>query len=91
MPVSSLDAKQYWSNSAWLPEEIGVIISEDQFFCYQGEDLKKLVSSGHPIDVFELVGFVAEIREDNERNTHLVSLVNGELGRIYSNSNNTII
>ncbi|KAI5807921.1 PAB-dependent poly(A)-specific ribonuclease subunit PAN2 [Peziza echinospora] len=77
----SLDAKQYWANNAFLPEEIGVIMQEDQFFCYQGEDLKRLVQNKQRVEVYELVGFVAEIRADDERNTHLVSFVNVALSQ----------
>jgi len=75
----SLDAKQFWSNSTFLPEEIGIIMQEDQFFCYQGEDLKRLIKNQQRVEVYELVGFVAEIRADEERNTHLASFINGML------------
>lgn len=74
----SLDAKQFWSNNTFLPEEIGIIMQEDQFFCYQGEDLKRLLKNQQRVEVYELVGFVAEIRADEERNTHLVSFINGK-------------
>lgn len=74
----SLDAKQFWSNNTFLPEEIGIIMQDDQFFCYQGDDLKRLIKNQQRVEVYELVGFVAEIRADEERNTHLVSFINGK-------------
>ncbi|KAF8457687.1 putative PAB-dependent poly(A)-specific ribonuclease subunit [Terfezia claveryi] len=80
----SLDAKQFWSNSTFLPEEIGIIMQEDQFFCYQGEDLKRLIKNQQRVEVYELVGFVAEIRADEERNTHLVSFINVALSQLES-------
>ena len=73
----SLDAKQFWSNNAFLPEEIGIVMQEDQFFCYQGDELHRLIKDGQRVELYELVGFVAEIRVEEERNTHLAALVNG--------------
>lgn len=31
---------KFWVMLGWLLEEIGVIVSGGQFFCYEGEDLR---------------------------------------------------
>ena len=76
----SLDAKQFWSSNAFLPEEIGIIMQEDQFFCYQGDELHRLVKNEQRVELYELVGFVAEIRVEEERNAHLAAIINGQWG-----------
>jgi PAB-dependent poly(A)-specific ribonuclease subunit 2 len=76
--ISSPEAKAFWATPGWLPEEIGVIIDQGQFFCYQGEDLKLHVQRGiHKITVYSLVGLAAEIDSGQHQKSHLVSLVNG--------------
>ena len=52
-------------------------MQEDQFFCYQGDELHKLVKNDQKVELYELVGFVVEIRVEEERNTHLAALING--------------
>ena len=78
--IASLDAKQFWATPGWLPEEIGVIIDQGQFFCYQGEDLKLHLQRGiHNITVYSLIGLCADIDSGQHQKSHLVSLVNGML------------
>lgn len=76
--IQSQDAKQLWASPNWLPQEIGIIVDKGQFFCYQDQDLKYHVQRGvFPVQVYELVGVVAEITSGETQKPHLVSLVNG--------------
>lgn len=78
--INSPEAKQYWATPRWLPEEIGVILAQGQFFCYQGDDLKAHLQRGqHPVTVYSLIGFAAEIESGQHQKSHLVSIVNGKL------------
>ncbi len=78
--VNSPEAKQFWAIPGWLPEEIGIIIDQGQFFCYQGDDLKLHIQRGmHNITVYSLVGVATEIVSGLNQRAHLVSLVNGKL------------
>jgi PAB-dependent poly(A)-specific ribonuclease subunit 2 len=73
------DAKSFWATPGWLPEEIGVIVDQGQFFCYQGEDLKLHLQRGiHNITVYSLIGLAADIDSGQHQKSHLVSLVNGK-------------
>jgi PAB-dependent poly(A)-specific ribonuclease subunit 2 len=76
--ITSPEAKQFWSTPGWLPEEIGLIVDQGQFFCFQGDDLKLHLQRGfHRMMVYSLVGLVADIDSGQHQKTHLVSLVNG--------------
>ena len=75
--IHSADAKQLWSIPNWLPQEIGVIVDQGQFFCYEGQDLKLHLQRGaYTIVVYELVGLVADIHNGENNKSHLVSLIN---------------
>lgn len=77
--IGASDAKQFWATPGWLPEEIGVIVDQGQFFCYQGEDLKLHLQRGiHNITVYSLIGLAADIDSGQNQKSHLVSLVNGK-------------
>ena len=77
---NSPEAKQLWATPGWLPEEIGVIVDQGQFFCYQGEDLKLHIQRRiHHIIVYSLIGVAADIDSGQHQKSHLVSLVNGKL------------
>ena len=77
--ITTPDAKQLWSTPNWLPEEIGVIVDQGQFFCYQGDDLKLHLQRGvHNMVVYSLVGLAADIDSGQHQKSHLVSLVNGK-------------
>lgn len=72
------DHKQLWATPGWLPQEIGVIVVNGQFFCYEGQDLKLHLQRGvYDITVYELVGVVADINSGENQKSHLVSLING--------------
>jgi PAB-dependent poly(A)-specific ribonuclease subunit 2 len=76
--IQNADARQIWSTANWLPQEIGVIVSQGQFFCYEGRDLQFQIHRGvHKVQVYELVGMVADINSGENQKPHLVSLING--------------
>jgi PAB-dependent poly(A)-specific ribonuclease subunit 2 len=76
-PASS-EARQLWATPDWLPQEIGIIVEQGQFFCYEGQDLQlHLQRAVYPITVYELVGVVADVISGENQKPHLVSLVNG--------------
>lgn len=76
--VQTPDAKQLWATTGWLPQEIGVIVEQGQFFCYEGQDLKLHIQRGvYDIQVYQLVGLVAEVNSGENQKPHLVSLIDG--------------
>ena len=75
--IHGSDAKQLWSIPKWLPQEIGIIVDQGQFFCYEGQDLKLHLQRGvFNIVVYELVGLVADINSEESSKSHLVSMIN---------------
>ncbi|ESZ94294.1 hypothetical protein SBOR_5290 [Sclerotinia borealis F-4128] len=75
--ISTPESKHFWETPGCLPEEIGIIISQGQIFCYQGEDLRLHIQRGaHNITVYSLVGLAADIDIGQHEKPHLVSLIN---------------
>uniref|UniRef100_A0A8H7NFC2 PAN2-PAN3 deadenylation complex catalytic subunit PAN2 n=1 Tax=Bionectria ochroleuca TaxID=29856 RepID=A0A8H7NFC2_BIOOC len=75
--VTSQDHRMLWSTPGWLPEEIGIIVEQGQFFCYEGEDLKLHLQRGiHNITVYSLVGMAINIDSGQVQKPHLVAMVN---------------
>lgn len=75
--IQSHEAKLLWSIPNWLPQEIGIIIDQGQFFCFEGQDLKLHLQRGvHNIKVYELVGVVADINSGEHQKPHLVATIN---------------
>ncbi|KAI9715714.1 MAG: poly(A)-specific ribonuclease [Chrysothrix sp. TS-e1954] len=75
--VHSSEAKRLWAKADWLPEEIGIIVDQGQFFCYEGQDLQVHLKRGvFKIAVYELVGVVADINSGENQKSHLVSMIN---------------
>ncbi|KAF7542629.1 hypothetical protein G7Z17_g11415 [Cylindrodendrum hubeiense] len=71
------DHRSLWSTPGWLPEEIGIIVEQGQFFCYEGEDLKLHLQRGmHNITVYSLIGMAINIESAQTQKSHLVSMVN---------------
>ncbi|KAF4345953.1 pab-dependent poly(A)-specific ribonuclease subunit PAN2 [Fusarium beomiforme] len=69
--------RMLWSTPGWLPEEIGIIVEQGQFFCYEGEDLKLHIQRGiHNITVYSLTGMAINIESGQTQKSHLVSMVN---------------
>jgi PAB-dependent poly(A)-specific ribonuclease subunit 2 len=82
--IQSAEHRRLWAAPGWLPEEIGVIVDEGQFFCYEGEDLKLHLQRGiHNITVYSLIGMVINIESDESlkpTKPHLVAAINGKWG-----------
>lgn len=71
--------RKLWETPKWLPEEIGIIIKDGQFFCFEGEDLRTHLQRGaHNITVYSLIGMVVNIEHKPPSKPHLVSIINGE-------------
>lgn len=80
------ESKQLWATSNWLPQEIGIIVENGQFFCYEGQDLKLHIQRGvYNVQVYELIGVVADINSGENQKPHLVSLIDGKVVQIYLN------
>lgn len=66
-----------WATPGFLPREIGIIVHDDQFYCYEGQDLElHLQRRIYDITVYELVGVVADVAAGEGKQSHLVSLIN---------------
>ncbi|KAK5995204.1 PAN2-PAN3 deadenylation complex catalytic subunit PAN2 [Cladobotryum mycophilum] len=75
--ITSPDHRTLWSTPGWLPEEIGIIVEQGQFFCYEGEDLKLHLQRGiHSITVYSLIGMAINIESGQAQKPHLVAMVN---------------
>ncbi|KAG9251289.1 ubiquitin carboxyl-terminal hydrolase-domain-containing protein [Emericellopsis atlantica] len=75
--ITSQEHKMLWATPGWLPEEIGIIVEQGQFFCYEGEDLKLHLQRGiHNITVYSLVGAAVNIENGQAQKPHLVSVIN---------------
>ncbi|KAI6783498.1 ubiquitin carboxyl-terminal hydrolase family protein [Emericellopsis cladophorae] len=75
--ITSQEHKMLWATPGWLPEEIGIIVEQGQFFCYEGEDLKLHLQRGiHNITVYSLVGAAVNIENGQAQKPHLVSIIN---------------
>ena len=75
--VQNLESKRAWAKAGWLPEEIGIIVDQGHFFCFEGQDLKHHLQRGaYNVEVYELVGIVAEVHNNERHTSHLVSMVN---------------
>lgn len=72
-------AKDYWSTPEWLPHEIGLTLNNKLLHVWQGEDLKRVEKRSNDqadLKIYELIGFVAEVREEEERRKHMISFIN---------------
>jgi PAB-dependent poly(A)-specific ribonuclease subunit 2 len=75
--IQSHEAKLLWSIPNWLPQEIGIIVDQGQFYCFEGQDLKLHLQRGaFDIKVYELVGVVADINSGEHQKPHLVATIN---------------
>ncbi|KAF2262002.1 PAB-dependent poly(A)-specific ribonuclease subunit PAN2 [Lojkania enalia] len=75
--VQSHEAKLLWSIPNWLPQEIGIIVDQGQFYCFEGQDLKLHLQRGvFNIMVYELIGVVADINSGVHQKPHLVATIN---------------
>jgi PAB-dependent poly(A)-specific ribonuclease subunit 2 len=75
--IQSSEAKQLWATPNWLPQEIGIIVEQGQFFCYEGNDINiHLQRNVYKMEVYELIGVVADINSGEHQKPHLVAMVN---------------
>jgi PAB-dependent poly(A)-specific ribonuclease subunit 2 len=75
--IQSPEAKMLWAIPNWLPQEIGIIVDQGQFYCFEGQDLKLHLQRGvFNIQVYELVGIVADINSGEHQKPHLVATIN---------------
>ncbi|KAI0392158.1 PAB-dependent poly(A)-specific ribonuclease subunit PAN2 [Xylariaceae sp. FL0594] len=71
------ERQQLWATPGWLPEEIGIIVDNGNFFCYEGEDLKLHLQRGiHNITVYSLTGLAVNIEGSQQQQSHLVAMAN---------------
>ncbi|KAF2760383.1 exonuclease-like protein [Pseudovirgaria hyperparasitica] len=71
------DSKSLWTIPNWLPQEIGVILQQGQFFCFEGNDIKTHLQRGaHDMQLYELIGVVCDVTPDKAPKQHLVSIIN---------------
>ncbi|KAF4595528.1 PAB-dependent poly(A)-specific ribonuclease subunit PAN2 [Ophiocordyceps camponoti-floridani] len=75
--ITNQDHRMLWSTPGFLPDEIGIIVDQGQFYCYEGEDLKLHLQRGmHSITVYSLMGMAVNIEGGQTQKSHLVSVVN---------------
>lgn len=72
---AELEQRVLWATPGWLPEEIGVIVVDGSFFCYQGDDLKFHLQRGaHNIQVYSLMGLSVNIESGAAQKSHLAAM-----------------
>ncbi|KAH8666304.1 PAB-dependent poly(A)-specific ribonuclease subunit PAN2 [Xylariales sp. PMI_506] len=75
--VQTDEHRRMWATAGWLPEEIGIIVNNGQFFCYEGEDLRYQLQRGyHEMAVYSLTGLVVSIDTGSSKDGHLVAMAN---------------
>ncbi|OTB09293.1 hypothetical protein M426DRAFT_77218 [Hypoxylon sp. CI-4A] len=75
--ITNNEHRRLWATPGWLPEEIGVIVDNGQFFCFEGEDLKLHLQRGiHNITVYSLTGLAVNIEGGQQQRSHLVAMAN---------------
>ncbi|ORY62658.1 exonuclease [Pseudomassariella vexata] len=77
--VQNDDHRRIWATPGWLPEEIGVIVNNGQFFCYEGDELKYQLQRGYyEIAVYSLTGVAVNIETGHSasKGSHLVAMAN---------------
>ncbi|SMR52395.1 unnamed protein product [Zymoseptoria tritici ST99CH_1E4] len=74
--ITTPDSRQLWGTPGFLPREIGVIVNNGRFFCYEGQDLQLHLQRGQfNITVYELVGIVADVKTSDNEKSHLVATI----------------
>ncbi|TGJ86618.1 hypothetical protein E0Z10_g2144 [Xylaria hypoxylon] len=75
--IHTTEHRHLWATPGWLPEEIGIIVDNGNFFCYEGEDLKLHLQRGiHNITVYSLTGLAVNIDGGKQQQSHLVAMAN---------------
>jgi PAB-dependent poly(A)-specific ribonuclease subunit 2 len=74
--------RRLWATPGWLPEEIGIIVANGEFFCYEGDELKSLLDRQqrgqlqHHMLVYSLTALAVDI-DTGSKEGHLVAMANG--------------
>lgn len=69
--------RRLWAIPGWLPDAVGIIITEGQVMCFEGEELRLHIQNNTPgLVIYDLVGLVAEIEIAEHQKPHLVSFIN---------------
>ena len=77
--IHTAEHRHLWATPGWLPEEIGIIVDNGNFFCYEGEDLKLHLQRGiHNITVYSLTGLAVNIDGGKQQQSHLVAMANSK-------------
>ncbi|KAF2210813.1 hypothetical protein CERZMDRAFT_44622 [Cercospora zeae-maydis SCOH1-5] len=78
--IATGESRQLWATPDFLPREVGVIVNNGRFFCYEGEDLQlHLQRAQYNITVYELVGVVADVLPSENEKSHLVATIDVSL------------
>ena len=81
--INTPEARQLWATPGFLPKEIGIIMMNGQFFCYEGADLQLHLQRGsYQIAVYELVGVVADVAAGETQKSHMVAVVDAGLSDV---------
>lgn len=76
------EQRRLWATPGWLPEEIGIIVANGEFFCYEGDELKSLLDRQqrgqfqHRMMVYSLTALAVDI-DTGLKESHLVTMANG--------------
>ncbi|KAJ6160880.1 Peptidase C19 ubiquitin carboxyl-terminal hydrolase 2 [Penicillium chermesinum] len=69
--------RRLWAIPGWLPDAVGIIITDGQVMCFEGDELRLHMQNNTPgLVVYDLVGLVAEIEIAEHQKPHLVSFIN---------------
>lgn len=69
-------SREVWATRGFLPKEIGIIVNNGRFFCYEGQDLQLHIQRGQfNIMVYELVGVVSDVKTGENEKSHLVASI----------------
>lgn len=78
--VNTEAGRSFWAQRNILPDEIGVIVNNGRFFCFEGADLQLHIQRGqYNVTVYKLVGVVAEARTGEAEKSHLVASINAHI------------
>ncbi|KAI0129433.1 exonuclease [Xylariales sp. AK1849] len=68
--------RRLWATPGWLPDEIGVIVVNGDFYAYEGDDLKYHLNRGHHnMTVYSLTGLAVNIdNSHSSKESHIVAM-----------------
>ena len=72
--------RHIWAAKGFLPKEIGILIMGDSMHIVEGFELEaRKQENPSRVKVFELVGYVAEVKVADQDRPHLVSIIDTEI------------